>query len=220
MDDIVFAPADRFNQIEHARDFQGVANRVDALLSGKCCIAEIFCQTGQVGHHLRQMGHVWTGWDEDPQMLEKVMLHQGFSCVGRGGWKQLPVGQADVVLGCFAPLSRIHPDDIRDFFQTIHRACKTSGRCILRDGSVDLDRPLHRSYNGEREKWVAMCVPKKEERTVVFEWHWMGAKNEGSVVHSVQRDTRYVHSPEMVKTRAEKAGFSVDLQAGWWLLSV
>ena len=219
LDDILFAPAHLFDQMEVERDFDSVWNTVQSLIPEGATIDEIFCRTGLMGQRCIASGYAWKGWDEDSEMLERVMLTRGFQYVGLGGWQQLPAGRSEVILGCFAPFSRIEPQRLNEFVRHLYDALQEKGCCLLQNWVIKEIKPLHRSYNGQKEKWVAMCVPKQEEQVMHFAWHWMGAKGKGPIKRFVEEDTRYIHTVNEIKEAAQSTGFTVSLQAGWWMLA-
>lgn len=217
LDDILFAPAHLFDQMEVERDFERLFLRLQAVVSKDVRIDEIFCCTGSLGQYFINNGYVWKGWDEDVAMLERVMLKRGFQYSGLGGWQLLPEEGSELILGCFAPFSHIEPEALDNFVQHLHRALTEGGCCILQHWMVEEIIPLHRSYNGAAEKWVAMSVPKREGQCLHFSWHWMGAKGKGPVQRFVTEDKRYLHRAEDIESAAFKAGFKVELRDGLWL---
>ena len=218
LDNILFAPAHLFEQMEVERAFDSVWDRVEPLLQKEQKIDEIFCRTGALGQYCIAAGYSWMGWDDDPAMLERVMLTRGFQYAGLGGWSRLPMAQSEVILGCFAPLSQIAHPLLDDFMKHLHFALQEKGYCLLEDWIPKESTPLHRSYNGQKEKWVAMCVPKKEAAVIHFAWHWMGSKGNEPIKRFVEEDIRYVHSASEIRSAARRAGFTVTLQDGWWIL--
>jgi hypothetical protein len=217
VNNILFAPANYLDQMERERDYDSLVDQINSLVGDSVSIDELYCQTGQVGKRLLERGHSWKGWDDDPEMLEYVMLHRGFQYVGMGGWKSLPAEQSQIVLGCFAPFSRISVEERPEFLGRLYSALQPGGIAILQKWVVKIETVLHYSYNGAKDKWVAMCAPKRSENTVHFDWHWMTTNGKGPVKHFQIEDSRTIHLPDDIMTSAHHVGFSVVNKDGWWV---
>ncbi|MEC7984341.1 MAG: class I SAM-dependent methyltransferase [Myxococcota bacterium] len=187
---LLTVPAKYLDAITHTLDPELELQGLQRYLSGR--IVEIFCRTGRIGEYLLREGYSWQGCDPDATMIEYSIRRVGFQVRD----VLVPVANsADTILGIFAPLSYISPNELPNFAHKIHTALSENGRAILEMWHTpETAQPrysLMDLYESSQLKLVRTVVPTIEGRRANFTFHWLVGSTE------VNRESfvvvRYLH---------------------------